>query len=161
MIQVMRKKEEQLLTQEVLESISLFGSLTEEQLGLLLSLMELRECHAGERIFSEDDLPSSIYVLIKGRVDFLVKKKKVHCIQKTLGKGATFGESAVMGILRQPGTAIANADEVQLLVLTREALMIVQQVDMMLFGTLMMNLGRELSRKLHESYNGFHQEIQE
>lgn len=141
--------EEIQLSTEIRELISLIGGLTEAQLTTFLRFLCVRHCNAGERIFLEGDLPSNIYILTCGRVDLVVEKNGVPAIQNVFKPGDTFGETAVIGIQNQLGTAIASGDDVELLVLSREALINILETDIELYGILMMNIARDVSRKLH------------
>lgn len=136
-------------TEETISSISLFGALNPNQIQGLLPLMQVRLCRSGEHIFSAGDLPSDIYVLLSGRVDLVVNQGGVHRIRDSFGFGDTFGETAVIGIQPQIGNAIAFADDVKLLVISREALIELQERDVEVFAILMMNIARAVSRKLH------------
>lgn len=142
-----------MLSDEIISYISLFGALNREQLDTLLSYMHVRECRSGERIFSKGDLPSDIYILLNGRVDFLMDDGDVTRIQSSYKKGDVFGETAVIGIQTQLGTTVASGDDVQILVLSREALINIQKDNIELYGILMMNIAREVSRKFHSSVN--------
>ena len=136
-------------TEEAMLSISLFGALNLNQIQTLLPLTQVRQCRSGEHIFSAGDLPSDIYVLLSGRVDLVVNQQGVHRIRDSFGFGDTFGETAVIGIQPQIGNAIAFADDVKLLVLSREALIELQAREVEIFAILMMNIARTVSRKLH------------
>lgn len=137
-------------TEETISSISLFGALDSDQIQTLLRLMQVRRCRSGEHIFSSGDLPSDIFILLNGRVDLVVNQAGVHRIQDSFSFGDTFGETAIIGIQPQIGTAIAFADDVKLLVLSREALIDIQQENIEIFAILMMNIARTVSRKLHK-----------
>ena len=134
------------------ESVSLFGALTPEQLGELWTHIECRHYTAGEKIFSQGDLPSDIFILASGRVDFVVEKGGVHRIEQSHMPGDTFGETAFIGIQPQVGSAMVAGGEVaDVLVISRGSLMQIHVENPELFGLLMMNLAREVSRKFHRT----------
>ncbi|MFT7558231.1 MAG: CRP/FNR family cyclic AMP-dependent transcriptional regulator [Flavobacteriales bacterium] len=137
------------ISEELLSYISLFGALSRVELDGLLSFTAVRQCRSGERLFEQDDLPSDIFILLKGRVDLVMDRGGITRIYESYKCGDSFGESAVIGIQTQIGSAIASGDNVELLVLSREALMSLHNSDSELYATLMMNIARELSRKLH------------
>jgi len=147
--QAVKFQDEIILSKDTIGSISLFGAVNQDQLAVLLKFMCIRNCHAGERIFSAGDLPSEIYIVLHGRVDFVTENKGVHNIQSSYKLGDLLGETAVIGIQKQMGTAIAYGEKTQLLVLTRDALISIQREHTELYGILMMNIARDLSRKLH------------
>jgi CRP/FNR family cyclic AMP-dependent transcriptional regulator len=135
--------------EELISFVSLFGAMSDEQLDYLISRMSRKSCHSGERLFSKGDLPSSIYILVSGRVDFVTEESGISKIQSVFKTGDCFGETAVIGIQTQLGTAIASGDDVEVLELSREALIDIQANNIRLYGILMMNIAREVSRKYH------------
>jgi len=149
--QMVQEQRKITLSEETISYVSLFGALDREQLERLLGYMTQRHCRSGERIFSRGDLPSDIYVLLQGRVDFVVEEHGVARLKTSYKVGDTFGETAVIGIQTQIGSAIASGDDVELLVLSRDSLLLLHKEDPYLYGVLMMNIAREVSRKLHAS----------
>ena len=137
------------LAQETTLAVSLFGAMNPQQLRAILDLMTVRKCHAGEHLFYAGDLPSNIYILLHGRVDLIVEQEGVHCLRKSFKVGETIGETAVIGIQKQVGTAIASSDDVELLELSHQALLDIHAQDKELFCLLMMNIARDVCRKLH------------
>ncbi|WP_096086090.1 cyclic nucleotide-binding domain-containing protein [Agaribacterium haliotis] len=132
------------------ERISLFGALNKNQLNDLCAYLELEQRKAGETVFSENEPPSSIYILLDGRIDCLSLCQGLPTLKASLAYGAAFGESAFIGIQPQFCSAKVNSDS-RLLVLSREALMDLHKNDLELFAMLMMNLARELARKYHSA----------
>ena len=138
-----------MLAEETTLAVSLFGAMSPQQLRSMLDLMTLRKCRSGEHLFCAGDLPSNIFVLVQGRVDLIVEQGGIHCIHRSFKVGDTIGETAVIGIQKQIGTAIASSDDVELLELSHQALMDIHSQDKELFCLLMMNIARDVSRKLH------------
>ena len=62
--------------------------------------------------------------------------------------GKCFGEAALMSMHRHTSTATAAVDS-EVLVLSRKALIDLNHEDLGLFALLMMNLARELARRLY------------
>jgi len=141
---------EQTLTDFDVETVSLFGALTASQLVRLWGYLDVRQCAPGEHVFDQGDLPSNIFILISGRVDFVVCHGDLVKLERSFKGGDVFGETAFIGIQPQAGSAIVSSQgKVDLLVLNRDALMRIYADDTELFGMLMMNMARELSRKIH------------
>ena len=65
-------------------------------------------------------------------------------------EGHCFGEASVIGIQRHQGTVIATIDT-ELIVLSREALMSIYDSDKELFSILILNIAREVCRRLYAS----------
>ena len=64
--------------------------------------------------------------------------------------GHCFGEASVIGILPHKGTAISITDT-ELIVLSRNALLSIYESDKELFSILILNIAREVCRRLHDS----------
>lgn len=140
------------LSEKQIEKISLFGALTSQQRDRLLRESAVRHCRLGEQIFCEGDLPSDIYIILRGRVDLICERDNVHQIKQILTQGECFGETAVIGIQPQAATAIASTRDVSLLVLTSHLLIDIEKNNKELFALLMMNIARDVSRKIHGQY---------
>lgn len=132
------------------ERISLFGALDDKQLNQLCAYLHVEQHKAGDTIFSQGEPPSSIYILLDGRVDCVFDHEDLHTLQASLTYGDVFGESAFIGIQPQSGTAKVTA-AATLLVLDRDALMALHDKDLELFALLIMNMARELGRKYQKS----------
>ena len=128
------------VTKEIISSISLFRSLRPEQIQTMLSVMQVRYCRQGARIFSAGDKPREIYVVLSGRVDFVTERAGVHQIQKAYEVGATFGEPHFTDANCQIGTAIASTIDVELLILSDDVMSDLQRRKPKLSATLMQNL---------------------
>lgn len=131
------------------EATSLFGALDDLQLAKLLSYTHRRELKSGDRLFSQGDLPTDIYVVCDGRIDLVIQKDGIFNIEASFQSGDSIGETALIGIQPQVGSAIVSGGNADLLVISRETLLDIYNDDMALYGVLMMNIAREVSRKLH------------
>lgn len=145
------------LRQSELGLYSLFGGVSPLQLTMLEPYLESRQYAPGDKIFLQGDLPSEIFILIQGEIDLVVEQAGVYRIEASYERGDTFGETAFIGIQPQVGTAIVSAGEpVLTLSFTRESLFQLNQESSELFGLLMMNVAREVSRKIHHMLASVH-----
>jgi len=128
------------VTKEIISSISLFRSLTPEQIQTMLSVMQVRYCRQGARIFTAGDKPNEIYVVLSGRVDFVTEHAGIHRIQKAFEVGTMFGETRFLEDTCQLGTAIASTIDVELLVLSDDVLSDIHHREPELYTALMQNL---------------------
>lgn len=138
--------------QQLRNHVSLFGALNDVQLKKVLSSLSEESFFAAETIYKQGQLPCNIYVVLSGEVALTVKRGEKTELPFQYRVGDCFGETAVIGIQQQMGTATAVGD-VRLLVLNRMDLMELLQWDVELFGILMMNIAREVSRRLHTVVN--------
>ena len=145
--------------EQIKGKVSLLGALNEKQVMSLLSYMERESFAAGEKIFCQDDLPSSIYIVSSGRVHLTVTTADQGVSSLDYLPGDCFGETAVIGIQPQLGDATALGP-VETLVLSKASLMELLEDDVDLFGILMMNIARDVSRRYHHSMSAPHQNVE-
>ena len=131
-----------------LGGISVFGALAGVQLEQLWHYLEVRRYGPGQQVFRQSELPSGIYVVLSGKIDFILDNDGLLQIESCYEAGETFGESAYLGIQPHIGSAqVRSTGPAEVLVLTRASLIDMQQQDQDLFALLIMNLAREVSRK--------------
>ncbi len=103
---------------------------------------------AGEVVFSKGDEPMHIHIVKSGKIDLQLAENAVVIHKHALGVGECFGEASLMSMHRHTSTATAAVDS-EILVLSRKALIDLRHADVELFALLMMNLARELARRLY------------
>ena len=138
--------------EQIRDRVSLFGALDNSQLSTLLSYAKEQAFEEGEIIFEQGQLPSDIYILLSGKVDLRVIRDDFSAAHMTYVPGDCFGETAVIGIQTQMGRAKVEED-VRVLTLSRFSLLDMLENDANLFGILMMNIAREVSRRFHFTIN--------
>jgi CRP/FNR family cyclic AMP-dependent transcriptional regulator len=131
----------------ILSEIAIFGGFLDRQLSKIFKYLEEGIFKQGEYIFQKGDEPSYIYIVKKGKIDLLITKQKVILKKKTLAVGDCFGEASLMAMHKHTATAVAREDS-DVMVLSRRALLQLKKEDSKLFSLLMMNIARELARRL-------------
>ncbi|MBU0927688.1 MAG: cyclic nucleotide-binding domain-containing protein [Spirochaetes bacterium] len=126
-----------------LQAYSLFGGLTVEQIGLIRPLMGTACFESGAQIIREGQPNDSIYFILEGRVD--VSRCGVVII--TLPEGQTFGEMELLDVMPSVAT-ITAVGPVRVVTISNRCIRTVYQRDPKVFGIVMMNLARDLSRRL-------------
>jgi CRP-like cAMP-binding protein len=134
----------------ILNKISIFAGLTDEQLHSFFQLLETIHYEAGETVFKQGDRPSYIYVIRSGKVKLVATKDETPFELVVFDEGQCFGESSVIGIQPHAATAIA-VEDTELIVLSRQAMLSIYKSDLALFSTLIMNIARETCRRLRSS----------
>jgi CRP-like cAMP-binding protein len=121
----------------------LFGGLSAEQIGLIKPLMESASFEAGDVIIHEGEPNDSIYFIVEGKVE--VTRRGVFIIE--LPEGQTFGEMELLDV--QPSAAtVSAAAPVRIVTISNRCIRTVYSRDPKVFGIVMMNLARDLSRRL-------------
>ena len=131
----------------ILSDIALFGGMSDRQLSEISQWLEAGLFTRGEYIFQKGDDPSHIYIVKRGKIDLLIADREVILQKKTLAVGDCFGQASLMAMQRHAATAIALEDS-EVIVLSKQALLRLQREDRELFSLLMMNIARELARRL-------------
>ncbi len=129
------------------ESISLFGGISDSQVKDIVNGASVKHVKAGSNIFQQGEQPSEIYLVLRGRVTETVQRDNGTLIRTDYKEGDCFGEAAVVGIMPQAGNAEASANT-KLLLISREALIQIAENDQALFSVFMMNIARDVSRRL-------------
>jgi CRP-like cAMP-binding protein len=128
-----------------LQRYSFFGGIMEEQIARILPLME-EECYeTGEAIIVEGEQNNRIRFILEGRV--AVVKEGVTLSE--FGEGEAFGEMEVLEIMPSAAT-ITCITPVRLMAVSNKALHEIYKTDLGAFAMMIMNLARDLSRRLRK-----------
>lgn len=126
-----------------LKAHSLFGGLSDFQIDDIKKLLALSKHAVGSEIISEGSTNSQIYFILKGAVQVLKKGRTVAIFKA----GETFGEMEFLDIMNAAATVKA-LEEVEAASYTRSALHEIYKQNPDAFSLIMMNLARDLSRRL-------------
>ncbi len=134
----------------ILNRISILAGFSEEQLNHIFGLLEKVTYKAGEKIFEQGEQPSHIYIVESGSVKLTVSRDNTNLELIVFDAGCLFGEASVIGIQPHGATAIA-VEDTELIVLSRTALLSIYESDTEIFSMLILNIAREVCRRLHAS----------
>jgi len=134
----------------ILNKVSILAGLSEDQLYSVFRLLERVSYKEGELIFSQGEKPSHIYLIESGKIRLSATNGQATLAIVTLDAGQCFGEASVIGIRPHSLTAAA-AEDTELIVLSRKALMSIYESDTQLFSILILNIARDACRRLHAS----------
>jgi len=128
---------------EKLQRYSLFGGLLPDQIKKILPHMIDESYKAGEVIIVEDTPNDKIRFIVEGRVA-VIKNNKILC---EVGEGNTFGEMEVLDVMPSVATIKAIVPTRAISISNRE-LREIYKFDIQSFSLIVMNLARDLSRRL-------------
>ena len=131
----------------ILSEISMFGGLSDEQQNEILRRVEIGTFKRGQTIFREGDDPTHLYIVKSGLVSLFISDKEIKIEKKRLGKGECFGHVALISITKHNLSAVAVVDS-EILVFSKELLRQLHHEDSQLFSLLILNIARELARRL-------------
>ena len=133
---------------KLLRNMPVFGGLKPESLQTILELTELREVVAGDHFFSEGDPATSLYVLREGTVR--VEKRgpgDEPIVIRCLKQGDCFGEMSLIDLQPRSATVTAQSD-CTAIEISLKTLHELYAADLEQYAIIMMNMGREVSRRL-------------
>ncbi|NND97492.1 MAG: cyclic nucleotide-binding domain-containing protein [Pirellulaceae bacterium] len=132
---------------ELLRRMPVFGGLSESSLQFILDKSESVDVEPDDYFFHEGEPAQSLYVLTAGSVT--IEKtwngEAVHLGE--LGVGDCVGEMAIIDL--EPRSAAVRANTAcRAIKVTRHTLLKLYQSDLEQYALIMMNMGREVSRRL-------------
>jgi CRP/FNR family cyclic AMP-dependent transcriptional regulator len=131
-----------------LRNIGLFGALSDDVLEYLATLLTLETPPAGATLFREGDDANAMFVVVSGEVEVLKKSKRsVEARVAVLGPGDWFGEMSIVDIQPRSATVRALAPS-RLLRVSSADLDALYRHDLRSYAIIILNLARELSRRL-------------
>lgn len=131
----------------ILSRISVWGGLTSEQQEKIYKRLEVGAFKKGEYIFRQGEQPTHVYLVKSGAVDIITSDQDISIFKERITAGGSFGVAALIAMQSSTVAAIAVEDS-EIIVLSRKALLDLRHEDTELFALLMMNVARELARKL-------------
>jgi CRP/FNR family transcriptional regulator, cyclic AMP receptor protein len=135
-------------TIEKLREIGLFGGLNDEVLEGIIQTLTILDMDSGSVVFQEGDSGREMFVLLDGEVEVLRHSKRGHETRvAVLGPGDWFGEMSILDVLPRSATARVVAPS-RLLRLTAHELDALYRRDLRSYSLLVLNIAREMSRRL-------------
>ena len=131
-----------------IREIGLFGGLGDDVLRSFVATLEVNELAPGTVVFKEGERGRELYVLLDGEVEVLRRSKRGHETRVAiLGPGDWFGEMSVLDVLPRSATTRVLAPT-RLLRLTAHELDALYRRDTRSYSLLVLNIAREISRRL-------------
>jgi CRP-like cAMP-binding protein len=128
--------------------IGLFGGLGDDVLRSFVAALEVNELATGTVVFKEGESGRELFVILDGEVEVLRRSKRGHETRVAiLGPGDWFGEMSVLDVLPRSATTRVLAPT-HLLRLTAHELDMLYRKDMRSYSLLVLNIAREISRRL-------------
>jgi CRP-like cAMP-binding protein len=135
---------------DVLRKMPIFGGIQEASLSLLIGRAEEITAEAGDYFFREGDEGGSLFVLRSGSVSVERVCEGETVVLGRLGAGDCFGEMALVDFC--PRSASVRASEAcTALKIPITAIRALYQASVEQYAMIMMNMGREVSRRLRRA----------
>ena len=130
-----------------LREIGLFGGLGEDVLAFVAGL-GVNEVPTGTIVFKEGDSGREMFVILDGEVEVLRRSRRGHETRVAiLGPSDWFGEMSILDVLPRSATTRVLAPS-RLLRLTSHDLDGLYRKDLKSYALLVLNIAREMSRRL-------------
>ncbi|MEM9692811.1 MAG: cyclic nucleotide-binding domain-containing protein [Myxococcota bacterium] len=133
---------------EDVSPIGLFGCLDEHALNLVVDHSQVRREPANSWLYRQGERGTELFVILDGEV--LVGRDLSRPPMYKLGPGDWFGEVEVLNMTPRRAEA-RTSSAVRLLVLDNRTLAKLYRSDLKMYALLLMNLARQLARKLHHT----------
>jgi CRP-like cAMP-binding protein len=125
----------------------IFGGLKPETLEFLLDLSSEILVSEGDYFFRERERGNSVFVLESGRAEVHRLKQGEAIVLRRLVEGDCFGEMALIDFMPRSASVMAETN-CQAIEISGKALIQLHKRDIEQYAMIMMNLGREVSRRL-------------
>lgn len=137
---------------EIAKDIKIFHGLTQEQLDELQPYLEAISFPRGTWIVEEGQTADGMYIICEGTVQVWKsanKKKQGVCLGE-LGEGDCFGEMSLIDCQTRSANVVTTTD-IHALRLPYQAMAEIYEQDPEFYGLLLLNISREVSRRLRET----------
>lgn len=141
----------------ILKQAPIFSNLDPEEIEVLASISQLRECDTGDIIFEEGSASDELYVIVNGEVDIQVDPSlssytgtgtnrpiKITTMRRT----QSFGEMALVGHGIRSASACCAQHKTVLIVIPRTALLQLCDANPQLGYRIMRNLAADLAARI-------------
>ena len=132
---------------EALQRMPIFGGLRRDVLELLVGAAGMTSVPCDQYFFREDDKATAMFVMESGEVAILKSWNGREYEIGRLGPGDCFGEMALIDLFPRSASVRALRD-CTAITLSMESVHRLYENDVEQFALILMNIGRELSRRL-------------
>jgi CRP/FNR family cyclic AMP-dependent transcriptional regulator len=140
------------LSCEAMQQMAIFGGVSDEALQFLLAGSSVGAHGAGSFIAKEGDLATGLYVLLAGRVAIQRRWNNRQILRRELGPGDCFGEMALLDLGPRSASVLALQD-CSALEMGTGLMHDFFEHDPRQFALMQMNIARELSRRLRNTFD--------
>ncbi|HJK91617.1 MAG TPA: cyclic nucleotide-binding domain-containing protein [Polyangiaceae bacterium LLY-WYZ-15_(1-7)] len=137
------------VTADILRDIGLFGGLDDETLTILARELPTTHVEVGESVVEEGDLSREMFVVIGGELEVVKKGPRGGEFRVALfGPGDWFGEMSILDVQPRSATVRAVAPTMLVRISNEHVEKLLYRRDLKAYALLLMNIARELSRRL-------------
>lgn len=130
---------------QALQKYTLFNGLQDDQIGKTIPFMQQEKYEPDTEIIAEGKPNDKLFFLLEGQV--AVVKKDI--VLARFGEGESFGEMEVLDVI-PAAASIKSLSQVTVLSISNKNLREIYKADVGTFSLIIMNLARDLSRRLRK-----------
>jgi CRP-like cAMP-binding protein len=134
----------------VLSRISFLGGIEGGAFESMMGYFEHAVFKAGECIIRARESPTHIYIIQSGNVELRIGDGTTNLRKREFIVGDHFGEVAMLSMINDTSSFFA-AEDCQLIAFSRKSLARLSKNEPLIFRQLMLNLARDLARKVQYS----------
>jgi CRP-like cAMP-binding protein len=137
------------LTGATLREIGLFGGLDEATLEVLARELPVEQIAVGTRVVGEGDPAREMFVVVSGELEVVKRSPGGSDVRVAmLGPGDWFGEMAIVDVQPRSATVRSLAPSVLVRITAEHVDRLLYRRDLKAYALLIMNIAREMSRRL-------------
>ncbi len=135
----------------IIKNVTIFSGFSDSQVRAIFENCTVVEVKVGEIILQEATPATEIFIILSGKITIVLGLRSDDpIVLSEFGPGNCIGEASVIGIQDHSASAVVTEDAT-LLVLSRQVLMKIFDTDKSLFSLLILNIAREIARRLHHT----------
>jgi CRP/FNR family cyclic AMP-dependent transcriptional regulator len=138
------------MLKKLVQNVPIFGGLDDRQLKLIVGLARTEKFRKGALIFRQGETATDIYIIREGTVEVAIEEDGEVIPLAVFREGDSFGEMSIIEVAPQFGSARAKVNST-ILCLSLSALFKLYERDPATFALIILNVARELSRRLHKA----------
>ena len=136
------------ITADILRDIGLFGGLDDATLQILARELPTEHVEVGQAVVEEGDTTQEMFVVVGGELE-VVKEGRGGDVRVALfGPGDWFGEMSILDVQPRSATVRAVAPTMLVRITAEHVDKLLYRRDLKAYSLLVMNIARELSRRL-------------
>lgn len=131
----------------MLQKLAIFAGMSDRALAVLLQHVHAVWVDAGDYFCREGEPADALFVLERGEVEIVKSRDGVDVRLSTMGPGDCFGEMALIAIAPRSASVRAMSRSLAMKITNRDLFGLYQD-DAEAFAMMVMNMAREVSRRL-------------
>lgn len=133
----------------LLRDIGLFGGLDDESLRVLAEKLPQVKAEAGHTVIAEGESSQEMFVVLGGELEVVKRSRDGHEVMVALiGPGDWFGEMSILDVQPRSASVRAVAPTLLLRITAEHVEHLFYRRNLKAYAILIMNIARELSRRL-------------